>query len=193
MQSILKNRRFLTFKFQAKSNTSNDTNYFPKTPAYQYTLGKIRQEPLTGEGTTLDILQTVKDSWGWTGIIPVEIVTENDFANLILKDKNDKFWRLCPEDVYCEVVADSIEAYNTLITNQEFVNDWFMDPIVAEAKAALGEPDEGHKYSLIVSGILDGDYTADNMKIAPIEEIIRTSGELGKKVKGLPNGAKVEL
>ena len=64
---------------------------------------------------------------------------------------------------------------------------------VAEAKTALGEPEEGHKYCLIVSGILDGDYTADNIKIAPIEEIIKTSGELGKKVKGLPNGAKIEL
>lgn len=141
----------------------------------------------------MDIIQIVKDAWGWTGIIPVEVVTENDFANLILKDKNDKFWRLCPEDVYCEVVADSIDAYNKLINDQEFVNDWFMDAIVAEAKTALGEPEAGHKYCLIVSGILDGDYTADNMKTAPIEEIIKASGELGKKVKGLPNGAKFEL
>ncbi|CAA6824828.1 MAG: DUF1851 domain-containing protein [uncultured Thiotrichaceae bacterium] len=142
-------------------------------------------------GTTMDIIQTVKDAWGWTGIAPVEVVTENDFANFILKDEADKFWRLCPEDVYCKVVADSIEAYNKLITDEDFVYDWFVDAYVEDAKATLGELTEGQKYTLIIPGALDGDYDGDNMKIAPIEDIICASGALGKQIKDLPDGSKI--
>ena len=36
----------------------------------------------------MDLLKEVKEAWGWSGVEPVEIVTENDFGNLILKDKN---------------------------------------------------------------------------------------------------------
>ena len=139
------------------------------------------------------ILQTVKDAWCWTGIDPTEIFTENDFSNFILKDEADKFWRLCPEDVYCKVVADSIEAYNQLINDAEFVNDWFVDDYVEDAKTALVELEEGQKYTLVIPGALDGDYDGDNMKIASIEDIIRTSGALGQQIKDLPDGSKIEF
>jgi len=141
----------------------------------------------------MDIIQTVKDAWGWTGIDPTEVVTSNDFANYILKDEDDKFWRMCPEDVYCKVIAESIEDYNRLITDDEFVDDWFMDAIVAEAKESLGELADGQKYALIIPGVLDGDYGGENLKIAAIEEIISFAGDLGKQIKDLPDGSKIEL
>ena len=53
----------------------------------------------------MNIIDEVIESWGWVGIRPAEIVAENDFGNLIIKDAEDNFWRLCPEDVYCEIVA----------------------------------------------------------------------------------------
>lgn len=141
----------------------------------------------------MEILQTVKEAWGWTGIDPTEVVTENEFANFILKDADDKFWRLCPEDVYCRVVADSIEAYNKLITDEGFVYDWFVDAYVEDAKEALGELPEGRKYTLIIPGALDGDYDGSNMKIAAVEDIIRASGALGQKIENLPDGSKIDF
>ncbi|WP_010386303.1 hypothetical protein [Pseudoalteromonas rubra] len=69
----------------------------------------------------MSILNKIQDAWGWVGIEPQEVVIENDFGNLIVKDFSDKFWRLCPEDVYCEIVAESIEDYNDLIKNKEFL------------------------------------------------------------------------
>lgn len=141
----------------------------------------------------MDILKEVKDSWGWVGIDPVEVVAENDFGNLILKDNKDKFWRLCPEDVYCKIIANSIEEYNELVKDNEFNEDWFMESIVAEAEKRLGPLKNGYKYYLVIPGILGGEYSGTNIQSVPFYEIIRYSGDIGLQVKDLPDGAKVNL
>lgn len=141
----------------------------------------------------MNIIDEVKKSWGWVGINPTEIVAENEFGNLIIKDSEDKFWRLCPEDVYCEVVAKSIEDYNNLINDIEFLNDWNMSVMVDEATKMLGELKEGYKYYMVIPGVLNGEYSGTNIKTAPFIEIISLSGNLGKKIKDLPDGAEVEI
>ena len=141
----------------------------------------------------MNMIEEVKEAWGWVGINPVEIVTENEFGNLIIKDAEDKFWRLCPEEVYCEVIAESIGAYNLLIKDANFLDDWNMAGLLDGAIKKLGPLKEGYKYYLAVPGILDGDYNASNIKTAPLDKIIKWSGDLGLQVKDLPEGAEVDL
>ncbi|QDU39941.1 hypothetical protein Mal4_42950 [Maioricimonas rarisocia] len=93
-----------------------------------------------------DLLQTVQDAWGWTDIKPVEIVASNPFGNLILRDDADHFWRLCPEDLYCKVIADSPAALEELRNDEEFTRDWEMTAMVAEAEQRLGPLAEGERY-----------------------------------------------
>ena len=38
------------------------------------------------EGATVELLDEVRSAWGWVGIEPVELIDDNDFGNLILKD-----------------------------------------------------------------------------------------------------------
>lgn len=141
----------------------------------------------------MNILNEIRDAWGWTGIDPVEVVTENDFGNLIIKDATDQFWRLCPEDVYCDVIAKSIAEYNEIIQDEEFLDDWFMSAMVEDAKKSLGSLKPGYKYHMVIPGILDGEYGGTNIKLAPLDKLIRFSGDLGKQIKDLPDGAEVEL
>ena len=141
----------------------------------------------------MNIISEIIESWGWVGINPTEIVAENEFGNLIIKDADNKFWRLCPEDVYCEVVAESIDDYNKLINDHEFLNDWNMTVMVNEAIKMLGVLKEGYKYYMVIPGILNGEYSGTNIQTAPFVEIISLSGNLGKKIKDLPDGAEVKL
>lgn len=141
----------------------------------------------------MNIIEEVKEHWGWTGINPTEVVAENEFGNLILKDAEDNFWRLCPEDVYCEVIANSIDDYNKLINDQEFLIDWNMIVMVDEAKKMLGELKEGCKYYMVIPGVLNGEYSGNNIKTAPFKEVIGLSGDLGKRIKDLPDGAEINL
>lgn len=159
--------------------------------------GSLRQAArltgLTIEMNNMAVLEIVSEFWAWSGVDAEELVVSNDFGNLILKDADNKFWRLCPEDVYCTVVADSIEAYNKLIQNEEFLEDWHMIAMVSQAKAALGELGEGEKFCLKVPGILGGDYLGKNVIKASLEDILQSSGRLGQHIKDQADGAKINL
>lgn len=145
------------------------------------------------EKIDMDILQEIKESWGWTGIDPVEIVAENEFANYILKDSHDRFWRLCPEDVYCEVIAENSDEYKRLTKNEEFSLDWFMASMVEEAVRNVGPLLKEHKYYMVIPGPLGGEYGGSNVKSVPAREIIKFSGDLGLQVKDFPEGAEIKF
>ena len=42
---------------------------------------------------TSKLIEKISEAWGWTGIFPTEIIDENNFGNLIIKDKDGKYWR----------------------------------------------------------------------------------------------------
>ena len=141
----------------------------------------------------MNIVDEIKESWGWVGIKPLEVVGENDFGNLMIKDIEGKYWRLCPEDLYCKVVAQNRAELDALSTDQEFLADWYMKSLVEVAKDKLGPLEEGRKYYMVIPGVLGGEYGINNIKTLTLVEIIRLSGDLGKQIKDLPDGAQVKL
>jgi len=141
----------------------------------------------------MSIIQEIKESWGWAGIEPEEVVGENDFGNLMIKDINGKYWRLCPEDVYCKIVANDRNELDELSINQEFLSDWYMQALSEQAKEKYGPLHDGRKYYMVIPGVLGGEYGIDNIKTAPLEEIIRLSGDIGHQIKELPDGAQVQI
>ena len=142
----------------------------------------------------MNFIQEIKNAWSWIGIEPISVVGENDFGNLMIEDSAGRYWRLCPEDVYCEVVATTREELDKLSSNQEFLNDWYMESLVDQAKENLGPLDEGYKYHLVIPGALGGAYDISNIAKAPLLELIRFSGDIARQIKDLPDGAtNIEL
>lgn len=141
----------------------------------------------------MDLIATIKESWGWVGIDPFHIVAENDFGNLIIEDTEERFWRLCPESAYCEVVANCKTELCELQCAPEFVADWEMVSLLEAAKNSLGELPLGQKYCLKVPGILGGAYELENIGTVPFDELISFSGDLGYQCKDLADGTQVIL
>jgi len=141
----------------------------------------------------MDLVSEIRNAWGWIGIRPVKVVGENDFGNLIIRDEDGKYWRLCPEDVYCEVIANNREELDNLSKDQDFLNDWYMTRLVETAKKSVGQLKKGRKYCLVIPGVLGGTYDESNIKSVPLIELIGFSGDLGKQIKDLPDGQQVEL
>ncbi|WP_426399134.1 T6SS immunity protein Tdi1 domain-containing protein [Ralstonia sp. R-29] len=141
----------------------------------------------------MSILKEVQDAWGWTGIKPVELVDENDFGNLIIKDVHRQCWRLCPEDCYCEVVAPDQAAFEVLAADSEFLVDWQMSVLKDQATQQLGALSAGRKFCLKIPGILGGEYGGDNLGTISLEELIRVSGDLAHQIASLPDGTTVKL
>jgi hypothetical protein len=141
----------------------------------------------------MNIIEAIASSWGWTGIRPIEVVGENNFGNLIVKDVVGMYWRICPEDVYCEVIAKNREELDTLSASQEFLADWYMHALAQRAEEKLGPLTEGQKYHFVIPGTLGGEYGASNLQTVSLVEQIRFSGDLGKQINELPDGAQVKL
>jgi hypothetical protein len=141
----------------------------------------------------MNLVEEIRQSWGWVGIEPVEVVGENDFGNLIVKDEEGKYWRLCPEDCYCKIIAESRVELDALSTSQEFLHDWYMRAFVSLANDQCGPLTEGRKYCLKIPGVLGGAYGEDNLATAPQIELVRLSGDVARQLKELPDGAQIEL
>ncbi|WP_133156401.1 T6SS immunity protein Tdi1 domain-containing protein [Hydrogenophaga pseudoflava] len=141
----------------------------------------------------MELIAIVKEAWGWTGLEPSQIVGDNDFGNLMVKDQNERYWRICPEDLYCKIVARSREELDRLSQDQEFLRDWHMSDLVQQARQSLGPLRPGFKYCLKIPGVLGGEYGGDNLATISLSGLISASGDIAQQIEDLPDGAQVKL
>lgn len=134
----------------------------------------------------MSLIDEIRESWSWAGLDPVEILGENDFGNLLIRDTSGRIWRLCPEDCYCRIVAMDFGQLAALAKNVEFMKDWHMQPLVDEARSRCGPLGQGKKYNLRVPGLLGGEYGGENLGITTQVELIRASARVAKEVAPLP-------
>lgn len=141
----------------------------------------------------MDLLDDVRNAWGWVGMEPVKLIDDNDFGNLIIEDVRGQYWRLCPEELYCKVVAGNSKELERLAKVQEFLSDWHMRGLVDEAFQQRGVLAPGRKYCLKTPGVLGGEYGGNNLGTISFDELIRASGDIAQQIAGLPDGTFVKL
>ena len=141
----------------------------------------------------MKLIDILEEAWSWTGIEPDQVVGDNDFGNLMVKDKSGRYWRLCPEDLSCSVVAANREELDALLQDQEFLCDWHMSNLVEQAKERLGPLRPGYKYCLKIPGALGGEYGGDNLATVPLGELVLFSGDIARQIQDIPEGSPVDL
>ena len=139
------------------------------------------------------LIEIVRSAWGWCGIDPVEVIGQNDFGNLVLKDKAGCYWRLCPEELSCELLTHDQKELDALSTDEVFLRDWHMTALKGLALERLGVPPEGSVYCLKIPGVLGGAYGGDNLATMELEQLIGASGHIASRIKELPDGARIRL
>jgi len=141
----------------------------------------------------MELLDTVKDAWGWIGLAPAEVLEINAFGNVLVKALDERVWRICPEDLRADAVAVSLADFEKVRTQSKFSEDWNMSVLVDEASQKFGRPGEGRCYCLKVPGVLGGEYGGDNLATISLLELIASSGDLAKQVSEFLDGAEVRL
>ena len=141
----------------------------------------------------MSLLGNIREAWGWRGLKPQTIVAQNDFGNLIVKDADGRYWRLSPDNLSCDVIADDEQNYMRLCKSSEFIDDWEMQELVREAKKHIGSLPDGMTYCLKIPAALGGDYASGNIAAISVEELVQFSGDLAEQIKDLADGLKVEL
>ncbi len=143
--------------------------------------------------STLNMLDTIRTAWGWTGIVPTEVVFANPFGNLIVKAVDGAYWRICPEALTCEKIAGDQIAFSMVWNHDGFRLDWNMDKLVLIARQKFDALQDGRCYCFKLSPILGGAYDANNISTITVKELIAFSGFLAEKIKDVPDGGKIKI
>lgn len=127
-------------------------------------------------------LDDINQWWGWTGLVAVELMAENDFGNLLMRDDQGAYWWLCPQDLRCQRVARHRAGFEALSYNQQFLQRWYATELSSLARDALGPLAAGRKYCMTVPSALGGTCCADNLATAPLALLIRCAGEAAEAI-----------
>lgn len=141
----------------------------------------------------MSIIETIDESWKWAGLTPESIVVENKFGNVIVKDVDGIFWRICPEEAEITIIANSEEQLKSMWDDEDFRVDWLMPNLVEEAESKFGELRSGQKFCLKVLGVLGGEYNISNVATISFDELIQFSGHVAKEIDNLPDGNQIEF
>ncbi len=139
------------------------------------------------------MIAEINKSWNWKGFNATKIIRTNDFGNVIFKTAKNEFWRICPEEISCEKIAESESEFDRISADSEFIEDWEMRKLVDIAKSELGELAENQKYCLKMSAVIGGEYEKSNIGKINFTELISFSGDLGFQIKDLKDGQKIKL
>ena len=139
------------------------------------------------------MITEINKAWNWKGIIANEIIRTNDFGNVIFKTDKNEYWRICPEEISCEKIAESESEFDQITASPEFIEDWEMTELVNIAKAELGELAKNQKYCLKIPATIGGEYEISNIGKITFEELILFSGDFGVKIKDLKDGQKIKV
>ena len=139
------------------------------------------------------MINEINKAWNWKGFNATEIVRTNDFGNVIFKTDKIKYWRICPEEVSCEMIAESESDFDRLLTDSQFIEDWEMTNLVEIAKKKLGKLGENQKYCLKIPAVIGGEYEKSNIGIISFSELISFSGNLGFQIEHLKDKQKINL
>ncbi len=139
------------------------------------------------------LLEKINEAWNWTDVSGVKIERTNDFGNIIIRSAKGKYFRICPEELSYEPVADSEEEYFNLISGTEFCTDWEMENLVKLATEKLGELSKGEKFCLKIPAVIGGEYSKQNIGKISFEELISVSGNLAFQIRDFEEGQKIDL
>ena len=139
------------------------------------------------------MLKTINESWGWVGFTATNLIDSNDFGNVLFLSESGDYWRICPEELSCEIVAKNSADFDKLLQDADFQIDWFMENAVREAISKLGQLMENEKFYLIVPGVIGGTYAFRNYGKLPFEQLIRLSGDLAYQIKDVSDGTRIKL
>lgn len=130
--------------------------------------------------------------WHW--ILPREFTLwlVNRFGDLFIVLDDGTVRMLDVGGATLEQVASDQDHFATIIDEGNNANDWLMIPLVDNCVAAGLHLSAGQIYSYKTPPILGGDYTVDNSEVCDLEVHFSVLGQIHKKIKGLPDGTKVD-
>ena len=139
------------------------------------------------------LIEAINDGWSWKIGVIQRLVATNPFGNCIVLDGIGSVWRIIPEDLSADILSSTIDDLDKTMSGEDFQIDWKMDQLVKVALAAHGDPGDGRCFCLKIPGVLGGSYSADNIGVITVTELLSCSGSLARQINTMPDGTAVQL
>ena len=139
------------------------------------------------------VINQINESWSWVIEKPKQVLAINKFGNILVRNESDLIYRICPEELEAEVVAEGKDNYLALIKDEEFIEDWEFKPLLDEAIQTLGELEDKQVFCFKTPAILGGEYSIENIGKISFDELISFSGDLAKQIQDVPDGQQVNI
>lgn len=151
----------------------------------------ITIDDLTVNFDHLDQNKLLED-WHWlTGPSKVPILLTS-VGDAFLKDTGDgSIHFLAVGTAELRPIASDVHEFRSLLTDNEFVLDYFAVEAVIALEQAGVKLGPGQIYSLKVPAVLGGKYSLDNVATVDISIHFSLTGQIHEQVKDLPPGTKI--
>lgn len=137
-------------------------------------------------------LAALRQGWGWSGVDFAEIVAHSLFGHCLVLDTAGTYYYLDADILELCPIGDEAAA-KAHMAKPETQAIWRADAHVEAADKRLGATTTGEVYGFLPKGLIEGDYSAQNMMRAPLAEYIRMTGDIAEQIKDLPEGAQVRI
>ena len=131
------------------------------------------------------VIEALKTGWSW--ILPPisRVLAVNSMGNVFLSDNDQRYWRVCPEELSANLVAKTAEELEPFYADPDYKADWQMTAVVEEQAELHGELETGECFGLIVPAALGGEYSPSNIRRRCLYEYLRYTGDVAEQIKDL--------
>ncbi len=145
-------------------------------------------------------LQDAAKAWAWLIPEPWRPLVVSMLGGIFLeKASGGVFWLECAMGTV-EPIADSAEQFNEFIGStrdeawHQRIDEWFLPGFVEQLHEAGKIPGPGQCYGMTILPIFEeGRFTIDNAFVLSAREWLAATGSMHEQMRGLPDGAKVQL
>jgi hypothetical protein len=134
----------------------------------------------------------ILEDWEWligTSKFPVLITSVGD---AFVKDVRDgSVFLLIVESAELRPIASDLAEFKTLLTDKEFVMDYFAVEAVAALEQSGLKLEPNEIYSLKLPAVLGGKHSLDNVTKTPILVHFSLRGQIHRQIRDLPPGTKI--
>ncbi|NVJ66590.1 MAG: DUF1851 domain-containing protein [Gammaproteobacteria bacterium] len=139
------------------------------------------------------IIEVINNSWGWKIPLVDQVLAVNSMGNCFLRDENKQYWRVCPEELSAELVAETDKQVQLIFEDPAFKQDWQLLGLIDPAEEHFGKLKVGQCYCMLIPAVLGGEYSITNLRVGSVYEYLSLTGELAFKTKELEDGDSIEL
>jgi hypothetical protein len=136
--------------------------------------------------------ETILEDWRWLIGPTKQPILLAAIGDAYVQDPDDDTVHLLDVGAGAlELIADSVEEFQELLGDSEFVTGSFVPQIVVNLRNAGKPLEAGQIYSYEHPPVLGGEYSVENMVPTDISVHFSVLGQIHRQVKDLPEGTSI--